>query len=108
MAPPRVTARQVAEISCAPRFAETSFKADMIRRRVMMTTETAASGGVGLGRGGCMSRKAGHGLSPPLLPAKPPRRPGPGEPMPDVALLEAIRAVLTASPFHGEGHRESM
>src|SRR3954465_13753237 len=29
----------------------------MIRRRVMMTTETAASGGVGLGRGGCMSRK---------------------------------------------------
>ena len=42
---------------CAPRFAETSFKADMIRRRVMMTTETAASGGVGLGRGGRMSRK---------------------------------------------------
>src|SRR3954454_3158430 len=42
----------------APRFAETSFKADMIRRRVMMmTTETAASGGVGLGRGGRMSRK---------------------------------------------------
>src|SRR3954453_14983161 len=29
----------------------------MIRRRVMMTTETAASGGVGLGRGGRMSRK---------------------------------------------------
>src|SRR3954468_10233047 len=43
--------------SYAPRFAETSFKADMIRRRVMMTTETAASGGVGLGRGGRMSRK---------------------------------------------------
>src|SRR3954468_4220616 len=42
---------------CAPRFAETSFKADMIRRRVMMTTETAASGEVGLGRGGRMSRK---------------------------------------------------
>src|SRR3954447_23495702 len=42
---------------CAPRFAETSFKADMIRRRVMMTTETAASGGVGLGRGGRMSRQ---------------------------------------------------
>src|SRR3954452_13774668 len=42
----------------APRFAETSFKADMIRRRVMMmTTETVASGGVGLGRGGRMSRQ---------------------------------------------------
>jgi hypothetical protein len=26
--------------------------------------------------------------------------------MPDAALLEAIRAVLTASPFHGEGHRK--
>src|SRR5215213_270183 len=29
----------------------------MIRRRVTMTTETAASGEVGLGRGGRMSRK---------------------------------------------------
>src|SRR4051794_18178446 len=36
----------------------------------------------------------------------PPRRPGPGGPMPDAALLEAIRAVLAASPFHGEGHRK--
>ena len=26
--------------------------------------------------------------------------------MPDAALVEAIRAVLTASPFHGEGHRK--
>ena len=26
--------------------------------------------------------------------------------MPDAALLEAIRAVLGASPFHGEGHRK--
>jgi hypothetical protein len=37
---------------------------------------------------------------------KPPRRPGPVGPMPDAALLEAIRAVLTARPFHGEGHRK--
>src|SRR3954468_6501075 len=37
---------------------------------------------------------------------KPPRRPGPVGPMPDPALVEAIRAVLTASPFHGEGHRK--
>jgi transposase InsO family protein len=26
--------------------------------------------------------------------------------MPDAALLEQIRAVLSASPFHGEGHRK--
>src|SRR3954449_612965 len=43
--------------SCAPRFSETPFKADVIRRRVTMRTETTASGAVGLGRGGRMSRK---------------------------------------------------
>src|SRR5256885_16947561 len=37
---------------------------------------------------------------------EPPRRPGPVGPMPDAALVEAIRAVLTASPFHGERHRK--
>jgi putative transposase len=37
---------------------------------------------------------------------EPPRRPGPLGPMPDAALLAAIRAVLAASPFHGEGHRK--
>ena len=37
---------------------------------------------------------------------EPPRRPGPVGPMPDTGLLEAIRAVLAASPFHGEGHRK--
>src|SRR4051794_33517788 len=42
---------------CASRLAETSFKADVIRRRVTMRTETAASGGVGLGRGGRLSRQ---------------------------------------------------
>ena len=31
---------------------------------------------------------------------KPPRRPGPVGPMPDAALVEAVRAVLTKSPFH--------
>ena len=36
----------------------------------------------------------------------PPRRPGPIGAMPDAALVEAIRAVLAASPFHGEGHRK--
>jgi putative transposase len=37
---------------------------------------------------------------------EPPRRPGPLGPMSDAALLEAIRDVLLASPFHGEGHRK--
>lgn len=42
-----------------------------------------------------------------LLPrAEPFRRRGPVGPMPDAALLEAIRAVLAASPFHGEGYRK--
>ena len=36
----------------------------------------------------------------------PPRRPGPVGPMPDADLVAAIRAVLAASPFHGEGHRK--
>jgi putative transposase len=40
------------------------------------------------------------------LKAGPPRRPGPVGPMPDAALLAAIRAVLFGSPFHGEGHRK--
>ena len=34
------------------------------------------------------------------------RRPGPQGPMPDAALVEAIRDVLTESPFHGEGYRK--
>src|SRR3954468_3168032 len=50
-------ARYVDSACCASRFAETPFKADVIRRRVTMKTETAASGTVGLGRGGRMSRQ---------------------------------------------------
>jgi putative transposase len=38
-------------------------------------------------------------LRPP--PSTPPGGPGPVGPMPDSALLAAIRAVLAASPFHG-------
>jgi putative transposase len=34
------------------------------------------------------------------------RRPGPAGPMLDAALVAAIRALLAASPFHGEGHRK--
>ena len=37
---------------------------------------------------------------------EPPERRGPVGPMPDAALLTAIRAVLAGSPFHGEGHRK--
>jgi hypothetical protein len=39
-------------------------------------------------------------------PARPRRRPGPLGPMAEDALVEAIRQVLVASPFHGEGHRK--
>ena len=44
-----------------------------------------------------------HRLPP---PTEPPRRPGPVGAMADAALVAAIRAVLAASPFHGEGHRK--
>lgn len=40
------------------------------------------------------------------LPTPPHRRPGPRGPMPDAALVAEIRAVLAASPFHGEGYRK--
>lgn len=40
------------------------------------------------------------------LPRPPRRRPGPQGPMPDAALAGAIRAVLDASPCHGEGYRK--
>lgn len=42
----------------------------------------------------------------PREPDLEPLRRGPVGPMPDAALVEAIRAVLAASPFHGEGHRK--
>ena len=42
--------------------------------------------------------------SPP--PATPPRRRGPLGAMSDDALTTAIRGVLAASRFHGEGHRK--
>lgn len=40
------------------------------------------------------------------VPSAPRRRPGPQGPMSDDALVEAIRRVLTDSPFHGEGYRK--
>jgi putative transposase len=39
-------------------------------------------------------------------PADPVRRRGPSGPMPDTALVAAIRTVLSDRPFHGEGHRK--
>src|SRR5919202_6768102 len=39
-------------------------------------------------------------------PTDPPGRRGPSGSMPDAALVAAIRAVLSGSPFHGEGHRK--
>ena len=40
------------------------------------------------------------------VPPAPRRRPGPQGPMDDAALVAAIRRVLAASPFHGEGYRK--
>ncbi len=39
-------------------------------------------------------------------PTIPRRRPGPSGPMADADLVEVIRRVLLASPFHGEGYRK--
>jgi putative transposase len=41
-----------------------------------------------------------------IAPSTPRRRPGPQGPMSDAALVEAIRGVLSNSPFHGEGYRK--
>jgi len=53
-------------------------------------------------------RVARSGIYRHLTPSSstPPGRPGPVGAMPEDALLAAIRAVLAASPFHGEGHRK--
>src|SRR4051794_11505066 len=57
----------------------------------------------------CAGSGAPHAPPPTgIAPSRPEpsRRLGPVGAMPDPALLEAIRAVLGASPFHGEGHRK--
>lgn len=55
----------------------------------------------GVARSGMYRRRqAAH--APPALR----HRPGPQGPMPDAGLVEAIRGVLIASPFHGEGYRK--
>jgi putative transposase len=53
-------------------------------------------------------RLARSGVYRHLAPAAaaPPQRRGPTGAMTDAALTVAIRAVLAASPFHGEGHRK--
>ncbi len=55
----------------------------------------------GVARSGVYRRRR-----PADAPAVPRRRPGPQGPMPDADLVEAIRGVLLASPFHGEGYRK--
>ena len=55
----------------------------------------------GLARSGGYRRRQGA-----EAPPAPRRRPGPQGPMPDAALVAAIRGVLLASPFHGEGTRK--
>ena len=76
-----------------------------------MSRTTSPSGGkpYGLARAcrtwGVAARSTVYRHREPPRPAAP-RRPGAAGPMPDADLLEAIRAVLAASPFHGEGHRK--
>lgn len=55
----------------------------------------------GVARAGVYRRRRAAEASP-----APRRRPGPEGPMPDAALVEAIRQVLVGSPFHGEGYRK--
>jgi len=75
-----------------------------------MSRTTSPSGGKPYGlarvcRAWGVARSTVYRHREPPRPAAP-RRPGPAGPMPDADLLEAIRAVLAASPFHGEGHRK--
>jgi hypothetical protein len=75
-----------------------------------MSRTTSPSGGKPYGLAGVcrawgVARSTVYRHREPPHPAAP-RRPGPAGPMPDADLLEAIRAVLAASPFHGEGHRK--
>jgi transposase InsO family protein len=68
-----------------------------------MSRTTSPSGGkpYGLARA---CRTWGVAARSTVYPHREPPRPA--GPMPDADLLEAIRAVLAASPFHGEGHRK--
>ena len=54
-----------------------------------------------------LARSTVHRHREPLRATAPRRRPGPVGPMPDAELADAIRAVLAASPFQGEGHRKA-
>ena len=56
----------------------------------------------GVARSGVYRLRRASSAAPPSLR----RRPGPAGPMPDGALVEAIRRVLADSPFHGEGYRK--
>jgi putative transposase len=50
-------------------------------------------------------RIARSGIYRHRTPSSAPRRRGPMGALSDAALAAAIKAVLAASPFHGEGHR---
>src|SRR3954465_13069447 len=55
-------------------------------------------------RAWCIARSGIYRLRTP--PSSAPRRRGPMGALSDAALAAAIKAVLAASPFHGEGHRK--
>ena len=56
----------------------------------------------GIARAGVYRRRGAAEAPPP-----PRRRPGSPGPMADATLVQAIRQVLTDSPFHGEGYRKA-
>ena len=53
-----------------------------------------------------VARSSVYAMTPPAAPPTPARKPGPKTRHSDGEVLEAIRAVLAACPFHGEGYRK--
>ena len=51
-------------------------------------------------------RSSVYGAAAPTGPPAPASKPGPRTRQSDAAVVEAIRAVLAACPFHGEGYRK--
>ena len=53
-----------------------------------------------------VARSSVYAVTPPAAPPTPASKPGPKTRHSDAEVVEAIRAVLAACPFHGEGYRK--
>jgi hypothetical protein len=53
-----------------------------------------------------LARSSVYAATPAAARAPAPRKPGPKTRHSDSEVVEAIRAVLAATPFHGEGYRK--